>query len=182
MKTRILVVFIAFILAPCISRSDSWSVGQMEKSGIGSYKKLLAEFDGWRIWETSGQGSITCVAVKAAKGKPWPEVSDGFGIVTGGAGFYMHIDALLKSPYFGFYGRQVYRRSSIAEVDGEIIHWTDDKDTVLSWEGKTVFFEVSSGPYKNLYIDVSNDAGEIDFSGIRLAFDKMMSCIQNHNP
>jgi len=179
MKVRILLI-LTLSLAPLTSIADSWSIGELRKSGIGSYKILLSEFDGWRVWETSGQGSLTCVAVKPAKGGSWPRISDGYGIVTGGTGFYMHIGALLKNPYFGFYGAHVYRQSSIAEVDGNIIRDTNDKKTVLSWDKKTVHFEVSSGPYQNLYVDVSKDSGSIDFTGIKAAYSGMMTCLTNH--
>lgn len=159
--------------------TDTWSVGEIRKSGIGSYKKLLAQDNGWRIWETAGKGSYTCVAVKPASGKRWPRVSDGFGIVTGGAGFYMHHTEIINDDYFGFYGAQVYRKSTIAEVDGKIVQWTDDKDIVMSWEGKPVNFEVISGPYSHLSVDEHTDTGTIDMKGVQLAYRKMMDCVAN---
>src|SRR5690554_1532180 len=178
-ETMKIAIILALILpiAPLASAADSWSVGELRQSGIGSYKKLLAEFDGWRIWETSGKGSITCVAVKPAESNSWPRISDGYGIVTGGTGFYMHIGKLLKRPYFGFYGKHVYRRSSIAEVDGAIVRDTNNESTILSWESKKVMFEVSSGPYQNLYVDVVNDSGSIDFTGVSAAHREMMACL-----
>ncbi len=147
------------------------------KTGIGNYNKLYGKVDGWKIWKTSSKEHVTCVSVRPARGESQPRLS-GFGIVTGGAGFYMHSNESGK-PYFGFYGEHVYRRSSIAEVDNKIFSSTNDKGTVLSWEGKTVHFEITSGPYKNLYVDISNDSGSIDFTGVISAYDKMTECAYN---
>lgn len=177
-----LISIIALALSSCSSAPFSpapWAVGEVRKSGIGTYKKLIHEESGWRVWETASTGSVTCVAVKPSKGKGWPRISDGHGIVVGGAGFYMHVNELLMEPYFGFYGSQVYRRSSVAEVEGKIVSWTNKKDTVLSWERKSINFEVRSGPYRKLYVDVRKDSGVIDFTGIKKSFSVMNKCISS---
>ena len=165
--------------------------------------QLFAEITGgWRIFEVEYKGRSGCMAVKPAKGMPWPKITEAY-MVSGGAGFNMYLLDDLDVPYFGFYGEYPFG-SSIATINNEIIQYSNDRETVLGWENLDATFTVTAQPRSTeglmtpllqrktaiagiasqlppSSITFSNreghkTSGEINFAGVTKAYEAMMQC------
>ena len=178
-------------------------------------EQLLADSDGWRVWEFTDDKIITCMAVKPVAGAPWPSFSDSTlaslenageqllgrkdisvvgstGTPTlqlvptskgalrrqqlgGGAGFFMFILNNAEAPYFGFYGKYPYRLPSVATLAGRTFADINNRDTVLSWEGKQVSFKARTLPDATSQA-VDETTGILDFTGVNQAYQSLMEC------
>jgi hypothetical protein len=105
---------------------------------------LRAEQDGWRIWEVASKERAACVAVKPAEGTAWPDLSVVKGSITGSGGFYMFLADKSSLPYFGFYGRYRYPGKTVVRTGDSTVSDVNNRDTVLSWEGLRVSFQVTT--------------------------------------
>jgi hypothetical protein len=191
---RIIIITVTVILSSACAPSTT-DPGHSGTQGFTSqqtrdfnYRKLLAEQNGWRVWELAGQRSgkfriavgadqsVTCVAVKPVPGTPWPDFSEDGRFLSGGAGFYMSIADSQSIPYFGFYGKHPYRWQSEVKVNGATVSDPNNRATVLSWEGRKVAFTIATQPSPENYEDVHETTGVVDMTGIGATFQLMMAC------
>jgi hypothetical protein len=179
----------ANVLPPSDEEVRGMLTGSNKDDVVTRYRQLLAEFDGWRVWQLGDGGLTTCMAMKAVPGTTWPSLErDTFlpklgsswatdrRFPSGGAGFFMYITSRVEIPYFGFYGKYPYRMPSVAERGGQKIFNVDNADTVLSWEGSAVAFKVNSHPNQEDYNNLHEASGVIDFTGVQRAYQMMMGC------
>lgn len=164
--------------------------GRTDKSVVGRFEALLADFDGWRVYELKNGDLVTCMAIKPAPGMPWPDLAGGpiwqarlpnawskeYRTLSGGAGFYMYSVNKTAIPFFGFYGKYPFQLPSLARQDGEAIYAVNDRDTVLNWEGKDIDFEVTTQPAEDRYETVDTAAGTLNFSGVTKAYQLIQAC------
>ena len=190
-KYPILLALVGGLLSACAAgvAQGPPEFGQDRSTALRRDQQLLAEFDGWRVWELTDDKVVTCMAVKPVTGTPWPEFSGGRllpslayaraavsrRMVSGGAGFFMYILNNVEIPYFGFYGRYPYRLPSVAELNGKTIADTNNRDTVLAWEGQTVSFKLNTQPSETSNT-VEETTGTVNFTGINKAYQTMMQC------
>ncbi len=191
---RIIIIAVTVILSsacapPPIDPGHSGAQGfTSQQTKDFNYQKLLAEKNGWRVWEIAGQRSgrfritvggdqsVTCIAVKPVPGTPWPDFSKDALFLSGGAGFYMSIVDFQTLPYFGFYGKHPYRWQSEAKVNGATVSDPNNRTTVLSWEGQKVAFTIATQPSPEDYEDVHETSGVVDMTGIDETYQLMMAC------
>jgi hypothetical protein len=187
----ILWVLVGGLLSACAAgvAQGPPEFGQDRSMALRRNQKLLAEFDGWRVWELTDDKVVTCMAVKPVTGTPWPEFSRGRllpslaydkaavsrRMVSGGAGFFMYILNEVDIPYFGFYGRYPYRLPSVAELNGKTITDTDNQDNVLAWEGQAVSFKLNTQP-SEASSTVDETTGTVNFTGVNKAFQSLLQC------
>lgn len=194
------------IISACTTSPDAIKVvneiGETRKSAPVQSQGLLTEIQGWRVWATRNKKHAACVAIKPARGAPWPTISAGY-VVSGGAGFTMYILDHLEIPFFGFYGEYPFG-TSIAEVNGKTQRYFNDRDTILAWQDLTVTFQVFTRPQtqdelstplwerKTPLIGLSSQVakpfsaaplegghmttGEVDFTGVDQAYQTLMRC------
>ena len=177
--------------APANPRRSTGSVGGVRQ---------LAEQDGWYVLLNEAGQQPVCLVVRPAIDTDPPTITGAYG-VSGEGGFYMYIPRNSQVAFFGFYGTQPYGDSR-AEVDGERIRYTNDRDTVLGWEGRQVAFQVWSDPAapapeipllgqtplgfagqntavkptRELGDDAVLTSGEVDFSGVTSAYQALLDC------
>lgn len=170
------------------------------RSAVGGEVRQLAELDGWWMLLAEADAGPVCLAVRPAIGTAPPTISGGHG-VSGEGGFYMAFPRWVAVPFFGFYGAQPFGDSR-AELDGERIRYTDDRDTVLGWEGRQVAFQVWTDPAlapstdnlvggrrigfagqgtptpttRELDENAELITGEVDFSGVTRAYEALLDC------
>ena len=177
-------------------------IGETRKSAPVQSQQLLTEIKGWQIWATRDKERAACVALKPARGAPWPTISSAY-VVSGGAGFNMYILDHLEIPFFGFYGEYPFG-TSIAEVNGITERYFNDRDTILAWKDLTVPFQVFTQPQtrdelstplrerKTPLVGLSSTvarplssvpleggrktSGELDFTGVDQAYQALMRC------
>ncbi len=142
----------------------------------GTYRELLLEQDGWRVWREVRQFQFGCLAVKPGPGRNWPAFNADLSVPHGGVGFYMIIRENWSRPHMGFYGQNPYGRLSTAELDEATITDVDDRDRVLGWEGREVAFQVSTLPAPSAFGEALRQTGTLDFTGVALAYSIMMDC------
>jgi hypothetical protein len=164
--------------------------GQAQKSVVGRSEQRLAEFNGWRVYTLTDGNRTTCMAIKPAPQTPWPQLSRGsfwearlpsggsqaHRMLRGGAGFYMYLVNQSEIPYFGFYGKYPFRLPSIARQNETIIYDTNNRATVLSWEGSEIDFTVTTQATENRYDNQHEASGTIDFSGVGKAYELISVC------
>lgn len=164
--------------------------GQGQKSVLSRAETVLAEFDGWRVYRLSNGDRITCMAIKPAPQTPKPQFlkeptwkaqlpsgsSEKHRTPSGGAGFYMYLVNQSKQPYFGFYGKYPFQLPSIARQNELIIYDTNDRTTVLNWEGLEIDFTVTTQAAEDRYDNPHQAVGTIDFSGVRRAYKLISTC------
>ena len=191
MKSLILISVV--LLSACagtpVATSNPGQYGFVSAMGTAPQReKLIAEENGWRIWEITGERSgrlrikvgsdqgVICIAVKTVPGAPWPVFSTDYRYVSGGKGFYMLIEDSDATPYFGFFGKHPYRWPADARVGGHAIADTNDRDTVLAWERQDVSFSITTQPSAESYREAYEDTGIVNFTGVREAYRLMMAC------
>ncbi|MCP5419453.1 MAG: hypothetical protein H6969_03010 [Gammaproteobacteria bacterium] len=148
------------------------------------YQKLVIEEQGWQIWEMADKKQVICVALKPAKGAPKPTFTNDKRLsfntfykgVQGGAGFFMYTLDDGSLPYYGFYGEYPYRWISVAQLDGQQIQDINNQQTVLSWEGKEVSFQVDTQPDQFDSAEARTDSGVVDFTGVTRANSRILEC------
>lgn len=190
------VIFVITIssLAACNGARTTYpppqEYGRIDKSVVGRSENLLADFDGWRVYELKNAEQVTCMAIKPAPGTPWPNLAGGHiwqarlpdawsrehRTLSGGAGFYMYLVNRTAIPFFGFYGRYPFQLPSVARQDGETIYAINNRDRVLSWEGKTIDFEVATQPAEDRYDVLHEATGTLNFSGVTKAYQLIETC------
>jgi hypothetical protein len=193
-QSLILLAIVYGLLSACSGSSSSVApgppeVGKDRSTYIGRQEKLLAEFDGWRVWEFTDDKVMTCMAVKPVAGTPWPDFTTGTFLprlaatrravgrrmVSGGAGFFMYILNDMEVPYFGFYGKHPYRLPGVAVLNGKTILDTNNQDTVLAWEGLMVSFKLNTQASETS-TTLDETTGTLDFTGVNKAYQSMMQC------
>ncbi len=81
-KTWVLLLAATGLLLGACAGSSSGLVQEPPRFGnerdtyMRRNERLLADFDGWRVWEFTDDEIITCMAVKPAPGADWPSFSD----------------------------------------------------------------------------------------------------------
>jgi hypothetical protein len=183
---------------------EPYRSGYSSETEVYPYRKLRAEQNGWRVWEVASKERAACVAVKPAENTPWPDLSVARGSITGSGGFYMFAPDQEALPYFGFYGKYPHPDKTVAKVGDSSVPHVNQRDTVLSWEGQRVSFEVTThagagGVYRpsranwgnveirNLFkadesqatepVDTNQrTTGTVDFSGVDEAYRMMLRC------
>lgn len=156
--------------------------GFQQKSGIGSYSKVLLNFNGWTLWEISHQGLIGFVAIKPAINTKSYHLPTSPLFISGGAGFFMnHMchTAFKNELYFGFYGEHMFRQSQIAELDGNIVH-NITSIHLASLQHKSIDFEVRTCLDKNpnkRRTNIIENKGTVYFDDIQLIYNEMMACV-----
>ena len=203
---QIACLLISLVLGACTASPGAIKaaneIGETRKSAPVQSQQLLIEIKGWQIWATRDKERAACVAVKPARGAPWPTISSAY-VVSGGAGFNMYILDHLEIPFFGFYGEHPFG-TSIAEVNGKTERYFNDRDTILAWQDLTVPFQVftqaqtqdqlstSLWERKTPLVGLSSPiarplssapleggrktAGELDFTGVDQAYQALMRC------
>lgn len=168
-------LLLATLLGGCGSEPviDQSSLAERQ---TGTYRQLLLEQDGWRIWRRMRGFRSTCLAVKPAPGRNPPQFNEELSLPSGGVGFYMVIRESWSRPVLGFYGEHPYDRISSAELDGEDILDVDDRDRVLSWEGREVGFRISTLPAPNAHDEALRQTGTLDFTGVTMAHQALLDC------
>lgn len=79
--------------------SGGFYVGEVRRGADGDYRKLIASFSGWTVWETAVQAELICLAIKAGNGRLSPVLDAAFGFVTGdGGGFFSARCLAKRSP------------------------------------------------------------------------------------
>lgn len=147
----------------------------------GTYRWPLLAADGWRVWRRSYHFDGTCIAIKPAPGKRWPDIDEHRALPHGGAGFYLLIKDGWSQPNLGFYGDYLYDKRSSATIAGQPAGDPGTLRQVLSWEGRKVDFTVSTLPDRDAFSDFQRERGQIDFTGVRAAYAALMRC-HTHPP
>lgn len=195
MKSLILISVV--LLSACAggptTTSNAGQYGFASTMGAALQReKRIAEENGWRIWEITGERSgrlrirvggdqqVICIAVKPVPGTPWPAFSTDYRYVSGGKGFYMRIEDSETTPYFGFFGQHPYRWPADVKVSGHTVADTNNRDTVLAWEGQDVSFSITTQPSAESYKETYEDTGILNFTGVREAYRRMMECHQRN--
>lgn len=161
---------------------------------------VVAQLDGWWVLLTESERRPVCMVIRPGVGTAPPVIRGGYA-VSGEGGFYMYQARHLDVPFFGFYGAQAFGESR-AEHNGERYRYTDDRDTVLGWEGQQLSFEVWSDPnlspqeraliggepisfagqgspqrpQQQLGEDAELTTGVVDFTGVTQAYQAMLDC------
>jgi hypothetical protein len=193
----VIVLAVFVVLTGCSGLAKDQALprqyGQGQKSVVGRSEVLLAEFNGWRVYEFTDGNLTTCMAIKPAPQTAWPQLPQFSGrsfwearlpnagsqehrVVSGGAGFYMYLSDQNQTPYFGFYGKYPFRLPSIARQNETIIYDTNDQATVLAWESSEIAFTVVTQPAEDRYDNPHEASGTIDFSGVRKAYKLISTC------
>lgn len=178
MRHNLILALLALLPSACSisEKPRDWQQLRQNQFSYIQQNHLLQEQNGWQIWQVVRKRKPYCMAIKPATGRSWPEFSKETTPVSGGAGFYMDLDA--EHAYLGFYGAHGYGRISRAWLDNEIVLDTNNPDTVLSWEGKTLDFEVESQPSAGIYRNPLTVTGQLDFTGVTAAYDAVKQCQQ----
>ena len=151
-------------------------VGEVRRGPAGDYRKLVASFEGWTVWETGLQADVICFALKAGNGRLSPVPAAAFGLISGdGGGFYLRQAPGDAGPAAGFYGSNVFVKTQLGEV-GEGAFEAVPVASLRGWEGQSGLYEVTSGPNLNSDDVLRRDTGAIDFSGIVKALALVDSC------
>lgn len=192
MKNRILISVV--LLSACAggpsvtSSPEQYGFASSIGGTAAQREKRIAEENGWRIWEISGERSgrlrikvgsderAICIAVKPVPGSPWPVFSTDYRYVSGGKGFYMRIEDSETIPYFGFFGQHPYRWPAEVKAGGQTVADTNNRDTVLAWEGQDVPFRITTQPSAESYKETTEDTGILNFTGVREAYRRLMAC------
>ncbi len=183
MVVRLAVLALVLGVAACTTIADVISrasggirVGEVRRGPAGDYRKLMASFNGWTVWETAVQTEIACFAIKAGNGRLSPEPAPASAIVTGvGGGFFVRQAPGDRAPTGGFYGSNAFVKTVRGEVDG-LAYDAVPIDALGGWEGQSGFYDVSSGPHLDSEDLLRRDTGAIDFSGITRALALVSSC------
>ena len=180
MKT-LLACLVSLLISACSATTGvtDWSQQRnMRQHLIELEDQLLYQQDGWQVWLLYKQRKFRCIALKPASGRPWPEFTDDFAALSGGAGFYMLWEEKQQQPYFGFYGAHPYGKIARAWRNGQFVPATNDRDVILGWEGETIDFEITTQPEANIYSEVLTLSGRLDFSGVQQAYEAFQACHQ----
>jgi len=185
------LIFASALLSACGTSPDlihdKPGPGFTERTAVDTlYRQLLAEQDGWQVWELANKVEVVCLAFKPAAGAASPRFAQDrrltfnrdYKNISGGAGFFMVITDAGGLPYYGFYGRDPYRWLTIAEQDGERVLDVNNRETVLAWEGTTVDFRVETQPDQFSTQEGHTAAGTVDFTAVTMAHQVMMKCYQ----
>jgi hypothetical protein len=185
------LLFAAVLLSACGTtqnpNNSKAGAGFSERTSVDAlYEQLLIEQDGWQVWELANKDEVTCLALKPAEGTSPPRFiqdrratfTKNYKTVSGGAGFFMYLTDAGGIPYYGFYGRHPYRWLSVAEKDGERVLDINNRETVLSWEGRSINFRVDSQPDQFSTREGHADSGTVDFTAVTAAHQAMMECYQ----
>lgn len=151
------------------------AVGDTMDFGIGKYVALLSVQDEWFLWERSTPQRKECTAFKVAEGYGWPRFSE-LGRPTSSAGFWLSWDTLMEYESAGFFGRHWHPRIQVAEIDGEVRRDYHSLESVQAWNGRQVQFEITTTPYRNLWVDRHEDAGTVDFTGFSAILHEFQRC------
>lgn len=204
----LLLLVIAPALSACTGPAGTLGsvagLGQTEKTTLDQYQNLLAQQDGWRLFETGYRGRTACLAVKPAAGQDWPVIRQG-RTLSGGTGFAMYLLDGLDVPFLGFYGPYGFGRDQ-AELSGTLFRYVDNREQVLGWDGQTVQFRVTAQPgtqeglatplwerntplialadrdvpVRALPADPSADgtthSGSVDFTGVSAVYELLRRC------
>jgi hypothetical protein len=186
---RLNVLLAALLLGACGTApnpfGDPGTPGFAEKQATDYlYKKLLIERQGWQVWELADKDQVTCMAIKPAKGAPWPSFSNeqrlsfnkDYKALRGGAGFFMYAVEDGGLPVYGFYGKHPYRWLSVAESNDQRIADINNQATILSWEGADIAFQVDTQPTQFDSTETHTASGTVDFTGVTQAHAAMLEC------
>ena len=172
-------LMLALLLSACAGPSQpiNWAHERnMRQPDLTETHKLLLEQEGWQVWRRVKGRVSRCVAVKPANGRRWPQFDWQVVPVSGGAGFYMLWEEKQTQPYFGFYGAHAFGKVTLAWRDGVSVLDTNNRDAVLSWQGETLDFEVTTQPAPEIYAESLTLTGQLDFSGVQQAYAALEQC------
>lgn len=156
--------------------SGGFYVGEVRRGADGDYRKLIASFSGWTVWETAVQAELICLAIKAGNGRLSPVPDAAFGFVAGdGGGFFLRQVSGEVVPAAAFYGSHAFVKTAGGEV-GSVVYDAVPIAAARAWEGRSGLFEVASGPHRLDEDALRRDTGAIDFSGITRALSLVASC------
>ena len=180
---RLVVLALVLGVAACTTVADiilqssgGFHVGEVRRGPAGEYRKLVASFSGWTVWETAVQSDIACFAIKAGNGRLSSAPDAAFGFVSGeGGGFFLRLAPGDGGPAAGFYGSHVFVKAALGEVGG-VIYDAVPVDALRGWDGQSGLYEVASGPHHTSEEGLRRDTGAIDFSGITRALELVRSC------
>ena len=65
-------------------------------------------------------------------------------------------------------------------MGGHTVADTNNRDTVLAWEGPDVSFSITTQPSAESYKETYEDTGILNFTGVREAYRRMMECHQRN--
>lgn len=186
---KFLIVVFALFSGGQVNAATSerpWKVGHERETTSGTYMKLIAVSQGWRIWREEWKGGSTCSAVKPAKSVPQPQpFSSSF--------FYGSYPAIVVSETkvlsvdrlnWSLVGRDINPTDQEIRLAGErfyterpgLFAGAAEWNKLLDLDGVIIEAHVGSWKYPALAVDYAERTGVIDLTGLRNAVGQIRSC------
>lgn len=192
-KTALLTAIAISILAPFSGKAANlaaaakpWKVGEERELIAGTYIKLIAVSDGWRIWREEHKNGWVCSAVKPAKTLPHPQpMSSSF--------FYGSYPAIIVSETkvlqikridWSLVGRNINPTEQQIKPKGERFYTkrpdlfapAAEWNKLLELDGRLVEAHVGSWKYPAVAVDYAERTGIIDLTGLTKAVERIKAC------
>lgn len=155
-----------------------WTIGEEREVDAGTYMRLTANQQGWRIWRVETRSGAHCLAVKSARGRPHPAPL-GVGSAFWGGTPSIRISGLDRSRLT--YSWQAHHLGRVRVKTRPIgARFWDD----VSSYGETSPFSseapvevhLTSWEYPELLIGLSEETAVFDPVGISWAEEQLRAC------
>lgn len=153
----------------------SWAVGQEREVDEGVYAKLVAQSNGWRLWQFETTTGKQCFAIKSAVGRPHPVPVGVSNFFTGGTPFLKLYSAYAKI-YADLQGEHYRSTTNEFRAPGERF-WAKISDETLSpLDGKTVDVHVISWEYREIMVGMADEKAKLSLAGLGSIKAQLLEC------
>ncbi len=148
-----------------IDRHGVWGLGVERESSPGVYASLVAEIDGWELWQFETANGIYYTAGKAAVGLRMPEPL-GYAQSLFTPGLFMHV--VVRDELLAFvHGRHAHTVKAEMRIEGaRFMHPVPTRFDPLPFDGKRIEFVLRTMPGPQSFTEAVAEQAIIDMTGL----------------
>lgn len=153
----------------------AWRVGMEREVDEGTYAKLVAEAQGWRLWRFETRHGHTCSLVKSAVGRPHP-APIGVGAALWKGSPYIRIQFGGMSESASLHGRFSETKREWRRPGDRFWQPFTSQTPWDEFDGHRIEVHVESWEYEAILVGLEDERGVIDFRGLAPMLDAAREC------